>query len=45
MPPENICPDQFRAGGSRPFAGGEHLASLRGDPEASTEGARSCSSI
>ncbi|WP_322994640.1 hypothetical protein [Castellaniella sp.] len=45
MPPENIDPGEFRASGNRPFAGKEHLASLRGDLKTMAEGACSCSII
>lgn len=45
MPPENLRPGKFPAGGNRPSAGHAPPASLRRDPEATTEGARSCSTI
>jgi len=45
MPPENLYPDRFPAGSNRPRSGEEYLASLRGSLEATTGGARACSTI
>jgi hypothetical protein len=45
MPPETLRPGKFRAGGSRPPAGEARPAGLRRDLDATTEGARSCSTI